>query len=89
MEGLAKDTAALEDIYNRMVKMAENGAQQRQAEETKFSIRENKGGKYVEVDTDQDIFENISKKEYPRVVEKYITSRFRGTVIGETNRACG
>ena len=87
MEGLAKDTAALEDIYNRMVKMAENGAQQRQAEEAKFSIRENKGGKYVEVYTDQDIFENISKKEYPRVVEKYITSRFRGTVIGETNRA--
>ena len=40
MEGLAKDTAALEDIYNRMVKMAENGAQQRQAEETKFSQKE-------------------------------------------------
>ena len=86
MEGMEKNQAALEDIYNRMVQMAENGAQQ-QAEETKFSIREDKGGKYVEVDTDQDIFENISKKEYPRVVEKYITSRFRGTVIGETNRA--
>lgn len=40
MEGLAKDTAALEDIYNRMVQMAENGAQQRQAEETKFSQKE-------------------------------------------------
>ena len=47
MEGLAKDTVALEDIYNRMVKMAENGAQQRQAEETKFSIREDENGKYA------------------------------------------
>lgn len=87
MEAMGKNQAALEDIYNRMVQMAENGAQQRQAEETKFSIREDENGKYVEVDTDQDIFENISEKEYPRVVEKYITSRFRGTVIGETNRA--
>lgn len=40
MEGLAKDTAALEDIYNRMVKMAENGARERQTEETKFSQKE-------------------------------------------------
>ena len=40
MEGLKKDTAALEDIYNRMVKMAENGAQQRQAEKTSFSVKE-------------------------------------------------
>lgn len=40
MEGLEKDTAALEDIYNRMVKMAENGAQQRQAEKTSFSVKE-------------------------------------------------
>ncbi len=41
MEGLAKDTAALEDIYNRMVKMAENGAQEK--EETtivKYSPKE-------------------------------------------------
>lgn len=40
MEGLAKDTAALEDIYNRMVKMAENGAQEQQAEGTRFSVKE-------------------------------------------------
>ena len=40
MEGLAKDTAALEDIYNRMVQMAENGAQERQAEKTSFSVKE-------------------------------------------------
>lgn len=33
MEGLAKDTAALEDIYNRMVQMAENGAKEKQRED--------------------------------------------------------
>ena len=40
MEAMGKNQAALEDIYNRMVKMAENGEQQRQAEETKFSQKE-------------------------------------------------
>ena len=40
MEAMGKNHAALEDIYNRMVKMAENGEQQRQAEETKFSQKE-------------------------------------------------
>lgn len=40
MEVMGKNHAALEDIYNRMVKMAENGEQQRQAEETKFSQKE-------------------------------------------------
>ena len=40
MEGMGKNQAALEDIYNRMVQMAENGEQQRQAEETKFSQKE-------------------------------------------------
>lgn len=40
MEAMGKNQAALEDIYNRMVKMAENEEQQRQAEETKFSQKE-------------------------------------------------
>ena len=40
MEAMGKNQAALEDIYNRMVQMAENGEQQRQAEETKFSQKE-------------------------------------------------
>lgn len=43
MEAMGKNQAALEDIYNRMVQMAENAEseeQQRQAEETKFSQKE-------------------------------------------------
>ena len=43
MEGLAKDTAALEDIYNRMVKMAENakeGSVTGKKVQEKFSLKE-------------------------------------------------
>lgn len=41
------------------------------------------GTKYVEVDTDQDIFDGRSTKEYPRIARIYIKNRFRHTIIGE------
>ena len=50
---------------------------------TKFSLRQtNDGTKYVEVDTDQDIFEGRDESEYPKIVREYIKRRFRRKVIG-------
>lgn len=54
----------------------------------KYSIQELPNGKkYVNVDTDQNIFDNADYKDYPKIVAKYITNRFRGTIIGNTNKA--
>ena len=44
------------------------------------------GTQYVEVDTDQDIFEGVPLEQYPSVIERYMTERYRGTVIGEGNQ---
>ena len=46
------------------------------------------GRKYVEVDTDQQIFEGVDIKDYPKLIVRYITQRFRGKVIGTRKRAC-
>ena len=41
------------------------------------------GTQYVEVDTDQDIFDGVPLSEYSKVVAKYIRDHFRGTPILE------
>lgn len=54
----------------------------------RFSLREFADGTpYVEVDTDQDIFEGLTLREKTDRAEKYIRSHFAGRVIGEKNRA--
>ncbi len=46
---------------------------------TLFSIKQdNKGNKYVNVDTDQDIFDGISPKEYNKIAKMYITDYLLG-----------
>ncbi|MGN1020563.1 MAG: hypothetical protein ACI4O7_09305, partial [Aristaeellaceae bacterium] len=56
--------------------------------DAKFSIKEMEDGtKYVEVDTDQDIFEQAEPSEYKKIAEKYLVDHFRGKVIGNVNRA--
>ena len=58
------------------------------AAEASYSIKEEGGRRFVEVDTDQEIFEGKSPDEYPKIVREYIKSHFRGSVIGdENNRA--
>ncbi len=45
---------------------------------TKYSIQtDNKGDKYVKVDTDQHIFENVNENEYTKIAKEYILSKFR------------
>ncbi len=50
--------------------------------EVRYSIQKMPDGtQYVEVDTDQDIFDGVDLKDYPRIVAKYIRDHFRGTPI--------
>lgn len=80
--------------YNRL--MEEAGKRERSTKQNKkgygqdsqFSLKVLPDGrKYVEVDTDQQIFEGVDIKDYPKLIVRYITQRFRGKVIGTQNRA--
>ena len=60
----------------------------RQAWETEVAIQSmSDGTQYVEVDTDQDIFDGVPLSEYSKVVAKYIRDHFRGTPILEGKRS--
>ncbi len=49
-----------------------------------YSIQtDSNGKKYVNVDTDQHIFEGVEPKEYHKIARKYILENFRGKIIGE------
>ena len=50
----------------------------------RFSIRDaSDGSKYVEVDTDQDIFDGAEEKNYPKIARDYINAHFKGRYVGE------
>lgn len=69
--------------------MAEGEEQAKQTEGVKYSVQETENGtKYVEVDTDQDIFEGKTVDEMPAIIQRYIKKKFGGRVIGTgDNRA--
>jgi len=56
---------------------------------TAYSIKENpQGEKYVQVDTDQHIFDGADPKDYPKIARDYIRQKFQGKFIGnEDNQA--
>lgn len=42
-----------------------------------YSIQENENGKYVKIDIDQNIFDGVEEKDYPKIAKKYILDRYR------------
>ena len=100
---LSKEARALEKYKEQLADIWFNGrksampgepteaqaqAEETAAEGTSFSLREmDDGTKYVYLDTDQEIFNNADIKEYPRIIEKYITNKFKGQIVGTENRA--
>lgn len=55
--------------------------------EPKYSIqRDNRGKEYVKVDTDQDIFEGVKEKDYPKVAKRYMQYYLMGkTQLGKND----
>ena len=47
----------------------------------RYSIREDEAGRYVCIDTDQDIFDGVPRREWPKVAKQYINSHFRGKAL--------
>lgn len=57
--------------------------------ETKYSIQtDNNGNKYVKVDTDQNIFEGVETKDYPKIARIYMQDYLKGnTALGNNSTA--
>lgn len=90
LEHEAAEAEGIIEEYNRLMEKAaeaERAGKHKKAQEM-FSLREMEdGSKYVEVDTDQEVFDEVAYEELPRFVERYITNKYRGKVIGTKNRA--
>lgn len=89
MESIKSDIDALVEIREAYFDALEEIAgTEAGAGEARFSIKEfEDGSKYVEVDTDQNIFSNATLREMPRIARNYIIKSFAGRVIGAANRA--
>ena len=90
LEHEAAEAEGVIEEYNRLMEKAaeaERAGKHKKAQEM-FSLREMEdGSKYVEVDTDQEVFDEVAYEELPRFVERYITNKYRGKIIGTKNRA--
>lgn len=81
------DDALAEAVRNRANKnAAENG--DGDTVWAKYSLREfSDGTKFVDVQTDQKIFDGLAADEMPAKARELIKSKFAGKVIGVANRA--
>jgi len=76
----------MEDAKERKAK--ERPESRKEAASGKYSIKElPDGSEYIEVDTDQDIFDGVEHKDYPKVAARYIKEHFQNKAIGTINRA--
>lgn len=65
---------------------AEAGEARRLAD-VRMSVQEVDGKPIVVIDTDQDIFEGVAQKDYPKVARRYMLDKFQGNVypVGTSN----
>ncbi len=87
---LLKDYAhQIRTMWNEALKEAgENVKSEKSNEGVMFSIRQFKAGRqYVDIDTDQDIFDNADENAYPKIAQNVIKKRFQGKVVGITKKA--
>ena len=62
--------------------------EEQQAASERFSLRELEDGtKYVHVDVDQEIFDDVPKNQYTKIARDYIIQRFKGKFVGTENPA--
>ena len=86
-KGLVSD---LEYLNERLKRVAESDNKKISDNETeKYSIVSDKNGKYVNIDTDQDLFVDKTVEEMREIAKKIIKERFKGKVIklGEDGKA--
>jgi len=78
-----------EDIKNKFDKAyREEYKRANNMSDTRFSIQTDEAGnKYVEIDTDQDIFEGINPKDYNKIAKMYINDYLKGeTTLAQNDK---
>lgn len=79
-----KEEKALREVQKKF-KEAYKNTQKNINNEVKYSIQEDINGKYIKVDTDQDIFNGIAKNDYNKIAKMYINEYLRGTTVLSRN----
>ena len=80
---LEKVKKTFEDVYKESFKVS--GLK----ENIKYSIKKTKSGtEYIDIDTDQDIFEGIEEKDYNKIAKMYINDYLKGeTALAHNDNA--
>lgn len=71
-----KELLRIENMYRKALEQARNSTN---AQNLAYSIKEDANGKFVKVDTDQDIFEGINEKDYNKIAKMYMQDYLKGT----------
>lgn len=86
--GNSKESLFIKDLKNKWEKAyreSDVNVAQKNLSKSKFSIKENSNGKYVNIDTDQNIFDGIDEKDYNKIAKMYINDYLRGNAQLSSN----
>ncbi len=86
--GNSKESLFIKDLKNKWEKAyreSDDNVAQKNLNKSKFSIKENSNGKYVNIDTDQNIFDGIDEKDYNKIAKMYINDYLRGNTQLSSN----
>lgn len=79
--GNSKESLFIKDLKNKWENTYRNSDLSTATENlknSKFSIKENSNGKYIDIDTDQNIFDDINEKDYNKIAKMYINDYLKG-----------
>ena len=70
---------SIEQLYRKALRQSETATS---TGDMAASIQMDSNRKsYVQVDTDQRLFDGVPENEYPKIAEAYIRSRFKGKIL--------
>lgn len=79
--GNSKESLFIKDLKNKWENAYRNfdlSTATENLKNSKFSIKENSNGKYIDIDTDQNIFDDINEKDYNKIAKMYINDYLKG-----------
>ncbi|MEG2610586.1 MAG: hypothetical protein RSA91_08020, partial [Bacilli bacterium] len=80
LTGNSKESLFIKDLKNKWESAYRNDNTIRNNNDVKHSIQtDKKGNKFINVDTDQDLFNELQQKDYNKIAKMYINEYFRGT----------
>ena len=76
-----------EEVRKEKEESAQSATAENRLADVRMSIQNVDGKQIVVIDTDQDIFDGVAQKDYPKVARRYMLDRFQGNVypVGTSN----